>query len=1460
MNQTDPIKTQRPRRSRIARVGRWLFLALALACLSAGLTFWLVTRSWFLVRQVTPELERRLGGQVTIAHASYQGGGRIEVDDIRLRARGIDGPAAEVLSIRKAKVTIDLRALFAGRVNALNIELDEPLLRMSEDAHQSGRMNFMALEPTWSTSDKANARPPEVSVRNATIEVGTDDGGRFELLGKRMVSGEMHPTAGSSGWYNFELGEIDARGASLASNGVFIKGQWNFATNEHHSRIDGLELDDRIYRLCPQQVRLWWDRMQLQGKVEGMTVNWQKDRPFTVEFAVQNVSLTVPIREMGELWTRYHQGQIEPAAGQPRLHVRSGTIRLGTDALVLDKLTGDLGSSEGDPDVAKVPFALSLRIFDLPEADWSTRQEWMDRVLTTCPFEMKFRMDDFSLQRDASGAVPPVELPKVVARALQKFQMADWVLSTSVDLTRDPPTRGPSGEWIAAKTRTDGQAYLHKASGRYEKFPYQLDDVDAYLQFDNEKVSLRYLTGRGSDGATIRITGEVAPPDNDARVSLQLVAKNVPLDDRLRAALKEAELRAFDSMFHRPSRDSLAAAGLLPDQAAIDAAKAERDAAAARLAEMRSGPAASAEASDEIAKLQRRVEQLQRTIDAGPFELGGLIDLDLRIERPVGVHQPTVTTGAIVIQHAGLLYERFPYPLRFAGGTLRWEPDGVRIDASPDGAGLAFVTPGGGVGMATGGIDLPMRDGKRRFEPRLAIAIAGDAINESLKAAIPPAAEDLAPGEAKQWRPGIERSKAARMLSGLGMSGDLDASGTIGMADDQRVGFTFDVSMKDGLVRPGPDLATEIQARGELWPHDLLLKRVHADLAVSRDAAVIRSLAGRSDEGIRFDAQGAIGFDAAGTATDLTIAIGDCPIGEFACNLAPDAQAGAVNDLWSRMQPQGRFDVVYHRTGMGAEARQELLATPSELTLSLGGERVKLDRRAGAVRMSEGGLEFRHLLVAVTDGDSQANGTVELNGTARLGADAAIDLEGAWAQGRFESPLIVGALQECGLAEEADRCQSLVPAGAFDAAFRLQQPAGGALAYEVNVVPHTLTLKMNDTPVIATFTEGHATLRNNQVLLQGIRGRHGGGEFAVEGALATGSVQSVDLVLEYSGLLRSPELLAFLPRPAAKAIEDIQFDDGVRTTLKEGRLTMSRPATPAGSPWRMEFNGLVSTEGAAFSAGVNLSDVTGDFAFDIAYDQDEPKRFTIQADVDRAVAMGVALTDLTTSISLEESGGLIRVRDLRASSEEGVLTADAEAGIGDRREYSIDLALAGVPLKGLLKEAMSDPAAIPARSDVPPAAGGDRREAAGELFASFSMSGRRGEPATRAGRGVVRVLHGKMATIPLGLQVVQMLQFTLPFSGDLDYADADMYIEGDRIHFERILLESTVGSNAALQLFGEGEMNFETLELDTWFRSRSGVAIIRDVVGDIADRLYVIHVTGPLRNPQARIAPLPAPK
>ncbi|MDY7107282.1 MAG: hypothetical protein SYC29_01470, partial [Planctomycetota bacterium] len=672
-------KTRRPVRAWV----RGLLIAIATFCLVAGFALWILTRSWFIIGRVAPVLEDRLGGDVSIGHAAYEGNGRFVFRDVSLRVPGRGGPSGEVCSIRRAQVITDMTALLAGDIRLEDVQISEPVIRISENVREAGVFNFMALRPRRNGTDEL-LYAPRVRIEKAIVEVGTHKGDDYTLHGRRALSGSMLPIDRGEGWYSVALVEVDRRGEVMeeTEGGILVKGEWNARTNAHAFHINGLSLDDRAYGMGSQLTRLWWDRLNLAGRVSGVEVRWSPDEDFRVDFLVEDVGLTLPI-ETANLWARYEDGRIEPSSNRPRMHVRSGKISLSPEAITLDDLQGELLSAAmpddgdrvdaapaeaddagaerpgvSDEEVVGVPYVVSVSITDLPALDWADKKQWMDKALAVAPFQMRFRTDDFRVQTREDGSARAVEMPLAVARVLERFRLTDWVLSTGITVTRQPPRRDADGELVAREIRSTGKAFITNAAATYEKFPYPLEDVEAQLEFDNDRIVVHYLTGTGSHEATVRLTGTIAPPSKYPAVDLRLTAHDVPVDERLRDALRETEQEIFDALMHRASHEALGEAGLLIDDEAIDSARRAQRAAAAersRLLDL-DGEATPAQ-QQRLAELTRIIDRNQRLVDAGPFRLGGTVDLDLNIERAEGRGRRTFTTGLVMIQSLGLLYE-----------------------------------------------------------------------------------------------------------------------------------------------------------------------------------------------------------------------------------------------------------------------------------------------------------------------------------------------------------------------------------------------------------------------------------------------------------------------------------------------------------------------------------------------------------------------------------------------------------------------------------------------------------------------------------------------------------------------------------------------------------------------------------------------------------------------------------
>ncbi len=1429
--------TPRRRRRLVLRVAA---AAVALGLGLAGGSWWYVTRSWFIIKQVTPQLEAKLGGDVQIGHARYLGDGILLFEDMTLRAPFQSGEAARVLQIGRTRVALDEGRLWHGEALIKDITLDDVILRLSENAKAPGVFNYHALRPDWSLEEIE--RPellPSVRINSAVIELGVHVRDAYMEKGRRRVAGHMHPSPDGGGTYTFELGELDENGVSLGEDGVFIKGQWNVQTLAVHARIDGLALDERALAMCPQMARIWWERMELQGRVAFATVERTSEGPFTVELHVDEVALTIPIGPE-DFWAYYRQGRVEQMAAQPRMRVSGGTIKLQGDRLTLINLQGEVGGADGQTQIIGVPYLVNLTIEQLPSLDWERKEQWLDEVLNSAPFAMSIRTDDFSLPKVTGDATAPgVELPRQLAHLLAKFNLSGWTLSTEVDVSRAPPVLGDDGQPQPSPILTKGQAYISDASGAFNKFPYPLEDVDGYVQFDSEQVTVHYLTGKGSNDAPVRISGTIAPPGNDAAVSLKLIAHGVPLDDRFRQALRPGERATFDSLLHRPTFQRLRSAGLLVDDAVIEQAHHDLGAARAALAQ-RQQEVLTDESQAGRAAWPRTIARLETLIEAGPFELGGRIDLDLAIDRPFGPDQPTTITGTVTVQSADVLYDRFPYPIHVHGGIIAVQGDRISL-----GEGLAISTPGMGMGTAKGDIKLRRDDGSKHAAPDLQIAILGDELNDALFAAIPRIRRREAGTGGPTDRDDRREAQAARILSAIGLKGLLNYTGTVSTDADDRIVFDFAVKLSRGSAAPTDELLSIMRDLGLLWPRGFSLDSVEGVFRVTPSRVELADVKGRRGDG-RVTVSGFIGVGDESNATDVTVRFDDLAVEKYIVNLAPGEGERRAAALWDRYQPRGTYDAELHyRAVDGKPEPAQLVVWPQTLEIQIDDQPVQLVRERGSLTLQGTQVVFQDLALRVHSHHGD-DGLLVLNGSYGLAQETQeLQLDGTWSGGNLASPLITEVMTLIGAETEAQRYARYQPSGSFDAQFTYHSPAGDRPAsFLCKIQPHTIAFRLHDVPITLELDkESEVIFMPDKVFLRNIAGRHAAGSFRIEGSFVLADLLEADLELAYVGRIDSPQLRAFLPPQVRSTIDALALEANQPVRLERGRLTLKQvQGTQASKQWHTTFAGRLDVKQTSFHAGVDFSEVEGTLDLIIDTAPDANPKLDIRTTAVTAKALGRVLTNAEAHVTISDDGKRLVVDELRADLCRGVVTARATIGLAPASDYTLSLEIAGIDLEDFA-HVQEDQSSHPQNGNGPK----------GELFGSLSLAGDRNKPLSRRGRGAARVIHGQIANLPLALRLLQLLELMPPVSGSFDFADVAFYITGDRVVFDRLSLECPT-----LQLLGEGEMDFNSLELDLQFRTRGTLGLVRDVVAQITDRLLSIAVTGTLGDPKVTIVPLPA--
>ncbi|TVQ54181.1 MAG: hypothetical protein EA377_06245 [Phycisphaerales bacterium] len=1438
----------------------WRRVGLTLGLIIGGLilaAWWTVTRSWFLVMILTPQLENRLGGEVIIGSAAWSGFDRIELRDVRLRVDW-PGDAGELLHAESVRIQAD-RSWLRRNPRLASVELRDVLVRVAEDV-EAGRFSVQLL--SHPPREEEDLRPPRIELIRAAIEYGVRQEQQFEPSGRMYFSGRLNPVADEQREYRFVLHQVDQRG-SIVEDGLTARGQWDAQSFAYHATIDGFGLSDSIYAMSPSIVRQWWEKMALEGQLRDAMVSWDPEELLDVRFDVEEVGLTLPV-PAEQLWARYRDGHITDETYTPRMRVESGSIRLRQDELALD-VRGQLVTEEERDQAQGVPYHVVMS-FDHREDDRARADGWADYIVNHAPFMITVESEPEA--SDGEEVVRnAIDLPRQIAEILERFQVRDWALSTRVVMQRLNAIEDEDGNLQPRPITTHGELKIHEGRGQYDRFAYPLDDLDGQIVFTENSLMIEYLRGVGPSGAKVRIDGEVHPLSATPAVDLNITATNVPVDDHLRHALPDSFDPWFDNLMDQRAVAKLHDADMLDHDRLQADAERRREESLSRWQQLRKQNDLSDSQRSVLRRLEHTLASTDRELQSPPFEVGGTVDVEVQIQRTEGPGDRTQTFGEATVRSLGLVYERFPYPFQVTAGRIRWAPGMIELlDAEGGQEGLTFQLPRGGVGSIGGTIEMTNEAGEQQQRPDLRLSLEeGEQINDLLLAAIPLTPADSRAGDVDRW-PGQARSDAARLLQSVNLRGVVTAEGFIGTGEDGRVHHDIRVQMADAEATPTEELADFIGAAGLFWPENFIVRDLSGELRVLPERIELIEINGRHITGDLY-ASGAVTFgdendDEHPVETELTVGFDELELGKHLINLIPDAEAKRARAYWNQYQPEGMFNagLVYRARGPNVEPLQ-ISVSKINASVQLESDRVGVHAQEGFIRLRDGQVAFEDLVARFQHGEID-EGRLALAGTYGLAADdEQLNVDGSWDDLRIESPLTTEIIRTIGAEHLLEETKDWQPTGRVNVGFFYrsaceEQPAD----YRLRVQPTTIGLTIDGNSLSMEFdSDGSVLVLPGQLRLRDLTGRFADddGRFGVSGQVGLENGTDALFQIDYVGALRSASMKAVLPDAVNTVLDDLEFTDGERVIVRGATLAWQRDAAvgdTTGAPWQIDFLGRVRAEGASLSVGVPLTGVHAVADLNVRAWEDGPTDFSMTLEADEFRLYGRRLTDFhAANVRLDREKQRVQIPEFRAEMHEGVVTGEGFVGVNANRDYEIRVDIVDVSLKDFIDDF------DPADESAAPRAERSGREREGRLYGGMRLSGQRDDPGSRSrsGRGVVRGVGDNLEVLPLVLQISQVLQLTAPFAGTINHANAEFYIRGDRLVFERILFENVMGDFAPLQLIGAGEMTLSTLALRTTFRTRSGWAILRDLFGTVGDQLYLVEVTGTLLEPKARVVPLP---
>ncbi len=1427
MTQSDrphSTRTSRPPRSRRRRWLRRIGWTVSSLVIVVGLSAFLLTRSWVLRAFVEPALTRALGGEVTIRDISWDGGTSVVVNDLRLRIPDQVGLAGEFVHIEEAVVTLDPDALRARRVEPNRIAISGVRVRIAEDLDDGG-FNFMDLRPPASEDTDDPAPGPDfIAVTDAIIELGAIHNGAYQASGALRVAGELTRPPDAPDQYAFQFVEF---GTPAFQRPTVLKGEIDHRTRAGLVRIDSFAFDEQVRAMCPMFLRPWWDRLAPAGWMRSASLQWGADGELVATVSLEDAEMTLPIDDP-DFWARFAEGDAIAVNSRPRMKIERGVMRLTDRGIELDRVIGTLTGDAAASDVVSVPFQITLDLDTAAPLRTGAAAEWTDYLINTAAFTARFRLDDFTLHNEGDGPTRAVEMPMVVARVLARFQITSLDLNTYVEVNRAAPTVGPDGRWLASPIRHRGEATIANAAGCYEEFPYPLQDVGASLTFDDERMVVHFLEGRGPGDAALRMTGEIAPVGRDAGVDLRVTARDIRLDQSIVESLPENRRGVFEYLQYEAGWERLQALDAAPDDSFIETQRVEVEAARAALRDL--GPETAGEDVTVAAQrttLRSRIERLDRSIAAGPFELGGMVDLDLKVEREVGPNQPTYVTGDFHLPQAGLIYKHFPYPFRVRNATVRWLRDKVVLMPNGGLDGLELITPSGARGYLSGEIRFDRHpDGRLKIVNDLHGAVADDRISDAFCAAIPAGPMDGPRGEAPSF------SLAGRLVRGMNYQGPISYQGDIRFSEDTgRTEVDFVLDLDGGHAPFTPEFRETVEALGLSWPLDVTLTDVDGVVRVSRDDVRLINITGRRADG-DVTLNGVVDHGANPTTVEARLDVEGMALERATLGFLPDAAADPLAKLWRDIDLRGRYDATVNFRADGADASiGPISVRPLRLDVQLGAERTDLTRRGGEIAIDGDVATFNNLEFGVTDAGGAPDGVIGVAGSYAV-RDDALHLVGRYDDARFESDFLMSTLDR--LVGEGPRLarDAFNASGRFDADFVARRVGDDRPEMTADVRPRTLQFDRRGRRLTAVFEpETLARARTDRIDLPTVNGAIDDDAFELTGAVTLGATPEVRLAGAYvTGTGLSAPLRALAPTTVGEAHDALETSIPTPIAVTIDELILRRASERGLSdPWDVQFRGVADVKGAALRAGAKFTDVNARLDITASGGPDRDTRFEMDVESPTMRLTRRVLENTAARFELDPATNCIAV-EAEGSMYGGLVSADGFIGVDDEVDYELDVQFADIGLGPYAAAGESSPDA----------------ELRGRMFGRLMLSGDRRDRSTLVGRGSLRIGEARIPLSP-GAIVLQMIHLAPPVGSVLDRVDSEFFLVGDVAHVERVVLESPT-----LRLTGAGTLNLETLEVDAMLQSRGRIWVLSDLASPVGE-LFSIEVTGTLSDPKSRV-------
>ncbi|MGH7242598.1 MAG: hypothetical protein ACREJD_04205 [Phycisphaerales bacterium] len=1259
-------------------------------------------------------------------------------------------------------------------------------------------------------------RLPRVVVRSGMIEFCENKGKELTILKSFEVRGDVTPDNADSVTINFK--EIRRGPDQTEKLGMAVGGTINPSGVE--LVLTNVSLNDWPAESVPSRLRPIFTELALAGEISRtrLQYSFRQEPGGSPEDAINGVAATLEFNNLGVSLPGISEQQPIVA------HIPSKTVA-ASDPLRLMRVEADRGT---------ITFAggrTEARLGGNIEGVPYTVQAIYRGTTTQSPFEAVFTLGEFDLQRDSP--ILRFATPLVLER-LQDFGHPVGKVRGQIVLSR------AAGKDIQYR----GEVRMREGVAAFHRFPYQFQNLRALVTFTGDEVVIHRVEGDAPNGASIVAEGRIAPPTADAAVLVKVRAENVPIDHKVEEAMGPKRSKLIRRIFNREKYDDLLARG-----------------------EIRKPPLHAAQE-----------EQIDEA-DAPPiFALGGRASIDVSVTRDPGAGiDPWHDTVIVDIAKAGLLAERFPYPL--VGENVR----AVITDGLVHLERVKFQGLRGGTVLVTADLDASRRpDDAPDPDPTIRVEATDFAVDGLLVQALPDKSE---------------RGLSARsVVSALGLTGSIDALAILTPSAKQDLGVRVEITPR--TLEAIPRLRVPAIPRddaplaGEVVLHSLKGKIVVDDdlLQIDLTGTAARETSLENVDGMPAGSPFVLKTDADTASTrpstvmfrskhlDLSL-----PLEGVLAIVAPSS-ASTLSDLRETYEPRGTLDL-----------KVDALVTPDRTDASIdlnsirgahitlppipgapSGHEIEITNSSGNLRIRPGdggrptSVEFSNFRADVFSA-GVPDGTIGGNGVAALvrgslahpeGAPSSLKLE--WSNAQIGSPLCrwIGATVLGELA--GDLHERHDPQGPFDLTLSVL-PGGTTPDILGEIRPRSLRLTMSDGVVDFPHIQGFARFDRRSVTFEKAILDADRWNIAVSGMWKRDdsgrSEGSAHLAIDSLGI--PADLVAAAPAGVCDALRDLKVKATGQVLIPSLDVQAWWDSAPGddskGRPDRLKASGKLVIEGGSADVGVDVTNASGSVDFEAFREgRDAPLRYDLSGAFGELLLAGVELTEARVRVVNGEKPGETFVPSLSGDCHGGRLTGQASVFPtgGDRdspdRDFDVRIALSGVTLGPLIDDLRqkiasdrpSDATALRPASESSAAASAARSTA--RLDVGVSLTGTLGKPETRRGRGTASAGQGTLVSLPLVIRLVEASNLMLPLGEPLDLLQASFFMQSNTISFEELSIFS-----ASVEFLGFGTLTLPNMDLDMVFRHKAThrIPIVGHVLEGLRNELVTTTVGGTLANP-----------